>query len=96
MFEEARRAEPVVDSFWLEEIFFPDASLRNDGSSVHGVEEVKATHATVEGVGDGALGEVADGTGGWVMVVVGGCDERLYDEILTVHAEGGSFLVRRG
>ena len=60
MVEEAGRAEPVGKSFWLEEIFVPDASTLNDGSGVHSVEEVKATLATMEGVGDGALGEVAN------------------------------------
>jgi hypothetical protein len=58
--EEAGRAKPVGKSFWLEEVFIPDASSLNGGSGVHGVEEVKATLAPMEGIGDGALGEVAN------------------------------------
>ena len=73
MFEEARRAEPVFESLRLEEVVSPDTSELIDGSSVLGVEEVKAAHTPV----DGALGDFADGACGWVVLVMGGCDERL-------------------
>ena len=60
MVEEAGRAKPVDNFPWLEEIFIPYASSLNDGSDVFGVEEVKATLAPMEGIRDGALGEVAN------------------------------------